>query len=75
MQPREAPKPHGDSQKMAEAAYNAYRDAVGGKSAVTGAPLPDWSTQSPEIQAGWLAAAEKVATMAHDNGRRPDKKK
>jgi hypothetical protein len=40
--------------------YEAYWDQAGGKSLVTGDPLPLWGDQSPEIQAAWEAGAGAV---------------
>lgn len=41
-------------------AYEAYCDATGGVSLVSGAALPPWFDLSPEIQQAWDAAAEAV---------------
>jgi hypothetical protein len=46
-------------------AYNAYCRSTGGVSAVTGAKLPDWNEQSPEIRTAWNVAAD--ALQAHFN--------
>lgn len=40
----------------AEAAYQAYGDVTGGRSAVTGAQLPAFADCKPLVRAGWLAA-------------------
>lgn len=45
------------SAEAGEAAYRGYFEACGGKSLISGAPLPEWGAQSPEIQQAWLAAA------------------
>lgn len=42
-------------------AYDAYRDAVGGVSAVTGADLPEFDDTNDQVKAGWIAAAKAVA--------------
>ena len=41
-------------------AYEAYFAHSGGKSLISGASLPTWDAQSPEIQAAWQAAAKAV---------------
>lgn len=42
-----------------QAAYEAYSESLGGKSGVTGQPLPEWASDkvTPAIKAGWEAAA------------------
>lgn len=42
-------------------AYEAYSEAVGGASAVTGTVLPSWSGLTDRTRAAWEAAAEAVA--------------
>ena len=44
-----------------EIAYNAYRKASGGKSLVSGAPIPLWRYLPDDIRAAWNAAGEAVA--------------
>ncbi len=44
----------------AKVAYDAYCRAVGGKSAVTGDPLPEYEKTNEKVQAGWRAAAEAI---------------
>ena len=46
------------SAEAGEAAYNGYLESCGGKSLVSGAPLPTWVDQAPEIQKAWRAAAQ-----------------
>lgn len=41
-------------------AYEAYAASTGWKSAVSGAPLPQWSAQSLVIHVAWEAAASAV---------------
>lgn len=50
----------------AAAAYGAYNEAVGGKSAATGAPLPNWE-ENPNalVKVGWLQVHR--ATRAASN--------
>lgn len=43
-----------------EVAYNGYFLACGGKSLISGAALPGWSDQSPEIREAWRMAARAV---------------
>ena len=42
-------------------AYEAYCASSDGKSLISGAKLPLWDEQSPEIKAAWDAAAQAVA--------------
>lgn len=46
----------------AEAAYQAYGDVTGGRSAVTGALLPTFAECKPLVRAGWLAATTAPST-------------
>ena len=41
-------------------AYDAYFAKCGGKSLISGAPLPSWEGQAPAIQEAWNAAAQAV---------------
>lgn len=41
-------------------AYDAYCEATGWKSLVSGADLPQWNEVRPEIQAAWRAAGNAV---------------
>ena len=43
-----------------EIAYDAYREASGGKSLVSGAPIPQWDDMAPEIRAAWNEAGHAV---------------
>jgi hypothetical protein len=45
---------------LGQVAYEAYCAATGGRSAVTGEPLPTWEDQAPTICAAWERAAEAV---------------
>lgn len=47
-----------DYQVAAQAAYEAYCQQTEWKSAVTGAPLPQWADVRATVKAGWYAAAE-----------------
>jgi hypothetical protein len=49
-------------------AYNTYRVTVGGKSAVTGAPLPEFGETGHLVQAGWIAAAVAVVEADREGG-------
>ncbi len=41
-------------------AYEGYFKACGGKSLISGQPLPEWDKQSEPIKAAWEEAAEEV---------------
>ena len=47
---------------LGDLAYNAYCDAAGNRSLVSGDPLPLWDDLPWEIRQAWDAAAEAVAT-------------
>ena len=47
-------KPYG------QIAYEGYFDSCGGKSLISGAPLPPWDAQSSEIKIAWGRAALEV---------------
>ncbi len=47
---------------MGEIAYAAYRDYTGGKSLVSGQPIPEWADLPTVIQSAWNAAGEAVIT-------------
>lgn len=49
-------------------AYEAYFKTCGGKSLISGAPLPSYDDQRPEIRAAWEAAG-RAAVEAHDRSR------
>lgn len=50
--------PHtGELLSAAEAAYEGYRAAAGGRSLATGATIPAWPALMPAIQEAWKAAA------------------
>jgi hypothetical protein len=59
-----ADKPPMIAEKLA---YNAYCEAAGWKSLVSGAPLPQWEDLKPEIQLAWGAAACAVADDVRRN--------
>jgi hypothetical protein len=42
---------------LATRLYEAYRVHTGGKSAVTGAPIPEWTALSSPVQDAWKASA------------------
>lgn len=50
-------------QDLGKAAYLAYCQTTGGKSAVTGAPLPTWEGQAEAIREAWRAAADAVRML------------
>lgn len=41
-------------------AYEGYRKASGGKSLISGQPLPEWDGLTSAIQAAWEASGEAV---------------
>lgn len=45
---------------LGETAYAGYLASCGGKSLISGAPLPAWADQSEAIRAAWDAAADAV---------------
>lgn len=47
-------------QGYGQVAYDAYLNASNGKSLISGAPLPQWFEQAPEIRDAWDAAAAAV---------------
>lgn len=53
------------------AAYEGYRAYSDGRSLVSGAALPEWDAQDPEIRAAWRAAADAVLMMRDLQERRP----
>ena len=50
-------------------AYDAYRNHTGGKSLVSGKPIPIWEELSPEICAAWCSAATAVLVAERDGVR------
>ena len=51
---------------LAQAAYEAYCDAAGGKSLVTGDNLPTWFDLPHSIRGAWRAAAGMVKAILED---------
>lgn len=51
----------------AKTCYESYCEAVGGKSAVTGDPLPAYNKTNATVQKGWEAVAEafEIFTQEH----------
>jgi hypothetical protein len=45
-------------------AYDAYFKACGGKSLISGAPLPSWDGQADTIKAAWEAAGSAAGNAA-----------
>ena len=52
---------------LGAAAYMAYRDAAGGKSLATGAPIPLWQDMDPKIREAWDCAADQVRSIVLDS--------
>lgn len=48
-------------EELGATAYRAYFDKCGGKSLISGAPLPAWMDQSVAIREAWIEAAHAVA--------------
>ena len=53
-------------ERYAEAAYEAYKTAVGGKS-IKGEPLPKYDDMPAGIQAAWMHAAAAVIEFDANN--------
>jgi hypothetical protein len=49
---------------IGQVAYEGYCTVSDGKSLVSGAPLPTWEEQAPEIREAWRAAADAVLMFA-----------
>ena len=45
---------------MAKIAYDGYCKRVGGKSAISGSPLPEFDKCPELVQMGWIAAIDAV---------------
>lgn len=56
--------------RLDDHAYAAYCSAAGGRSLITGQPLPKWDDLKPEVQSAWTCASEKVAQLVRDQERR-----
>jgi len=54
--------------KAGRAAYVAYVASVGGKSAVSGQPLPGWWETSRQIRDAWMDAAEAARNTEEVDG-------
>jgi hypothetical protein len=48
---------------LGKVAYDAYFSHCGGKSLITGLPLPIWENQAEAIKAAWDAAGQAVAEL------------
>lgn len=48
---------------IARVGYEAYSAATGGKSIITGDPLPDFATTKPEVQGAWVEAAKVMRNV------------
>lgn len=47
-------------ERIAEIAYEAYRKSSGGKSLISGAPIPEFAALPEAIKVAWKAAADAV---------------
>jgi hypothetical protein len=54
---------------LGNVAYNGYRKASGGKSLVTGAPIPPWDDMPEAIKDAWDMAAGEVIYFYNQLGR------
>lgn len=50
----------GTSYRVGKVAYEAYSDCAGGRSLVSGEPLPMWAQMSTQMREAWHAAADAV---------------
>jgi hypothetical protein len=64
MAPVTPPAPPSARPKIGQVAYEGYFAKCGGKSLISGAPLPTYGQQKPEIQEAWEAAAAAVVAVA-----------
>jgi hypothetical protein len=53
-----------DALQLGKTAYAAYFKFSDGKSLISGAPLPAWEDQAPNIQAAWQAAGQAAVDAA-----------
>lgn len=49
-----------------EAAYNGYKESIGGKSLISGTELPEWPELPEEVKTAWNEAAESVILATED---------
>mgnify|MGYP000903260148 CR=1 FL=1 len=54
-------------EKLAKHLYEAYCEHTGGKSAVTGHPLPKWDDVAPAVRDAWHATAKAAAAFSADD--------
>lgn len=52
--------------ELARLAYEAYCESVGGKSAITGDPLPIYEALPIDVHVAWIAAARAVASRVRN---------
>jgi hypothetical protein len=45
---------------LGQVAYEAYSDAAGGRSLISGLELPEWHDLTDDLQTAWRAAASAV---------------
>lgn len=64
-EPEKAPEPEPKRTKsLGQIGYEAYCGHTGGKSLISGAPLPLWHEQRSDMGAAWAAVGLAVATAA-----------
>lgn len=56
---------------LGDVAYEAYRQTTGGRSLVSGAPLPGWLDLPEDIREAWRAAADAV--LMYDPSAKDDR--
>jgi hypothetical protein len=56
---------------LAEAAYEGYRRESGGKSIISGQPIPPWAELQPAIQQCWRGAAVGILELLDPNPSHP----
>lgn len=54
------------SELLGRLAYEAYLEACGGRSLVSGDELPEWDDQSPEIKAAWDHVGDAVLSWRRE---------
>jgi hypothetical protein len=56
-----------DAPNLGKIAYDGYFARCGGKSLISGAPLPAWADQKTEIQEAWHAAGAEILEFTKRN--------
>lgn len=53
--------------KLAEVLYNAYKEKAGGKSLISGAPLPAFADLNQDVRDAWVAVADAAVMYKKAN--------